>query len=81
MKQVTTKYYCDRCGAEIEPISDNEIAKGHGVIAFRENKVEPNPQAFAGCNDWTPDASDSCCAMLLCKKCLYSVALYLMNRS
>lgn len=81
MKQVTTKYYCDRCGAEIEPINSNEIERGHGVIAFCENRKEPNPLVFASCNDWTPDASDSRCAMLLCKKCLNSVALFLMNKA
>lgn len=80
MREVITKYYCDRCGAEFRPYGKPvEITPGFGTIAFKKQTPYINTNTFKDAHDWTQDATDSCCAMVLCKECLDGLALYLMN--
>lgn len=80
MKETITRYYCDRCGSEFRPYGHTgNITPGFGVIAFRKQYLDVTNSIFKDVADWTPNAADSCCAMVLCKECLDGLALYLMN--
>lgn len=80
MKEITTKFYCDRCGAEFKPYGySSEITPGFGVVAFKKTYAEVKPSIFKDVDEWEQNAASARCAMVLCKECLDGLALYLMN--
>lgn len=83
MKEVTTRYYCDRCGAEVRPYGKlEEISRGYGFVAFTSGHIEPRSGMFYEVDDddiFQPDAAGSKCAMALCKECFDGLTAYLRN--
>lgn len=80
MKEVTTRYFCDRCGTEFKPYGRvDDIGGGYGVVAFRKQYTDIRKNVFAGVEDWGQDATNSTCAMVLCKNCIDELTAYLMN--
>lgn len=78
MKEVTTRYYCDRCGGEIRAYGRvDEIEPGFGVVAIAKQYPEVHAAVFKNVADWTDDARDSRCSMALCKECMDGLAGFL----
>ena len=78
MKEVTTRYYCDRCGAEVRPYGmPDEITRGYGLVAYKCGYIEPDKSLFYNINEFDADAAGRECAMGLCKECFDGLTAYL----
>ena len=83
MKEVNTRYFCDRCGAEVHPYGKPyDISHGYGLVALIGGYFEPKGYMFSNVEDvdmFPPDATDRKCAMALCGKCFEGLTDYLRN--
>lgn len=80
MKEVTTRYFCDRCGAETRPYgTPDNISHGYGVVAFIGGYMEPENYMFSDVKDFGADAAGRKCAMGLCRECFDGLTAYLRN--
>lgn len=83
MKEVTTRYYCDRCGAEVRPYGSlDEISRGYGLAVVCGGYFEPRVFLFSSIEDegeFPPDAAGRKCAMSLCGECLDGLTAYLRS--
>ncbi len=78
MKETITKYYCDKCGAEIKAYGyQHEIENGYGYIEYKVNCIAPYDgtfhRSYAAFNSHEPGTN----SMLLCKKCFDGLTNYL----
>lgn len=80
MKEVTTRYYCDRCGAEVKPYGKlDQITSGYGIVAFVHGHMEPHSYVFDDVHEFDADAAGRKCAMGLCKECFDGLTAYLRS--
>lgn len=83
MKEVNTRYFCDRCGAEVHPYGrPHEMSRGYGVAVFIGGYFEPKGYMFTDIEDadvYPPDATKRKCAMALCGDCFDGLTAYLRN--
>lgn len=78
MKEVTTRYYCDRCGAEVKPYGKlDQITGGYGIVMFVHGHMEPHRHVFDGAHEFDADAAGRKCTMGLCKECFDGLTAYL----
>lgn len=83
MKEVTTVYRCDRCGAEVRPYGmPCQISSGYGVAVVVGGFFEPKTHLFnsiENADEFPPNAAGRKCAMALCGDCLDGLKAYLRN--
>lgn len=81
MKEVTTKYYCDRCGAEVHPYGrHHEISSGYGCVIATTGYFDPDKivkRIYVGQHSESPGSYDY--SMALCEECFNGLGAYLRN--
>lgn len=80
MKETVTRYYCDRCNAEVKPYGRvDEITGGFGYVEYLINCVEPNNGAFHYANSLYRTDTSGTVKKFLCKDCFDGLLAYMKD--
>ena len=78
MKEVSTKYYCDRCGAEVRPYgTPEEITSGYGYVIAVKGHFEPIARLVDLVKEFPVKTGSGVYGMALCPECMKRINEYL----